>query len=320
MALLCRVVALAPSTYYYGPGEPGDLDLRAQIEEIALEFPRYGYRRMTAELKRRQVPVNHKRVLRLMREGCVLVPIRQYCRSTTNSRQGYGRYPNLIKTLEMVRPDQVWCADLTYIRLESEFIYLAVILDVFTRAIRGWKLARHLTEELSKAALEQALESHRPEIHHSEKASAVCGDGLHPAAGSGPHPDQHGSRGPANRKCLCRALDADAEARKRSICMSSATWKMRGSIAGASSMRCTCTSGCIRPWAMSHLPSTRPSGMRSTSMLPGKGWGNVLQQRGEERRVVCEHFRPMGERSAAIWPFPHRAVDQGWWSCMNGGA
>jgi transposase InsO family protein len=123
---------------------------------------------MTAELKGREVLVNHKRVLRLMRDGCLLVQVRQYCR-TTNSRHGYGRYPNLIKTLEIVRPDQVWCADLTYIRLEREFIYLAVILDVFTRAIRGWELAHHLSEELSTAALERALERHRPEIHHSDQ-------------------------------------------------------------------------------------------------------------------------------------------------------
>ena len=196
--LLCRVVALAPSTYYYQPCQPDELELRAQIEEIALAFPRYGYRRMAAELKRRGLLVNRKRVLRLMREECLLVQVRQYCRSTTNSHHGYGRYPNLIKRLSIVRPDQVWCADLTYIRLEREFIYLAVVLDVFTRAIRGWELARHLTEELSKAALERALESHRPEIHHSEEASAVCSDWLHSAAGSRPRPDQHGSRGQAD--------------------------------------------------------------------------------------------------------------------------
>jgi putative transposase len=132
---------------------------------------------MAAELKRRQFLVNHKRVLRLMREGCLLVQVRQDCRSTTNSRHGYGRYPNLIKTLEMVRPDQVWCTDLTYIRLEREFIYLAVVLDVFTRAIRGWELGRQLTEELSKAALERALESHRPEIHHSDQGVQYAATG-----------------------------------------------------------------------------------------------------------------------------------------------
>ena len=87
---------------------------------------------------------------------------------------------------------------------------LSVELDVFTRATRGSSLARHLTEELSKAALERALESHRPESHHSGKARAICSDWLHSAVGSRPRPDQHGSSGPADGKCLCRALDADA--------------------------------------------------------------------------------------------------------------
>ena len=84
-----------------------------------------------------------------------------------------------------------------------------MVLDVFTRAIRGWELARHLTEELSKAALERALQNHRPEIHHSEEARAVRSDRLYPAAGSRRSSDQHGSRGQTDRKCLCGALDAD---------------------------------------------------------------------------------------------------------------
>ncbi len=167
--LLCSVVELAPSTCYYQPQEADELELRNAIEEIALEYPRYGYRRITAELKRRGWQVNHKHVLKLMRAGSLLVAVRRYCRSTTNSRHGYGRYPNLIQQLEIVRPDQVWCADLTYIRLEREFIYLAVLLDVFTRAIRGWELARHLTEELTKTALERALHTHRPAIHHANQ-------------------------------------------------------------------------------------------------------------------------------------------------------
>src|SRR5260370_25689290 len=167
--LLCRVAALAPSSYYYQSHGPADLELRQAIEAIAVEFPRYGYRPIMADLERRSWQVDHKRVLRLMREGSLLVKVRRYCRTTTNSRHAYGRYPNLLKTLEIVRPDQVWCADLTYIRLEREFIYLAVVMDVFTRAIRGWELARHLTEEPSKAALEPALEGHRSEIHHSDQ-------------------------------------------------------------------------------------------------------------------------------------------------------
>lgn len=112
-----------------------------------------------------------------MREGSLVVDVRRYCRNTTNSRRGYGRYPNLIKQLEIVRPDQVWCADLTSIRLECEFIYLAVVLDIFTRAIRGWELARHLTEELTKTAVERALQTCRPEIHHSDQGVQYAATG-----------------------------------------------------------------------------------------------------------------------------------------------
>jgi len=164
--LFCRVVELAPSTFYYHPQMAETLELRNAIEEIALEYPRYGYRHISAELNLRGWQVNHKPMLNLMREGNLVVEVRRYCRSTTNSRHGYGRYPNLIKQVEIVRPDQVWCADLTYIRLEREFIYLAVVLDLFTRTIRGWELGRHLTEELTKTALERALQTLRPEIHH----------------------------------------------------------------------------------------------------------------------------------------------------------
>src|SRR5437899_2906602 len=94
-----------------------DLDLREAIEAVALEYPRYGYRRVHAELERQGWHVNRKRVQRLMQAANLLVEVRSYCQ-TTNSRHGYGRYPNLIKGLEIVRPDQVWAADLTYIRLE----------------------------------------------------------------------------------------------------------------------------------------------------------------------------------------------------------
>lgn len=175
--LLCRILDLAPSSFYYQGHAPEELDLRHAIEEIALEYPRYGYRRITAELQRRKWSVNQKHVLRLMREGNLLIEVRRYCRATTTSRYSYGRYPNLIKDLSIVRPDQVWGAELTYMRLQREFIYLAVLLDLFTRAIRGWELAPHLTEELPKAALMRALHMHRPEIHHSDQGVQYAATG-----------------------------------------------------------------------------------------------------------------------------------------------
>lgn len=166
--LLCQVVGLAPSSYYYASVGEDDVSVRDQIAAIALEYPRYGYRRVTAELARRGVAVNHKRVLRLMREGHLLVEVRRFCR-TTDSQHLYRRYPTLLKGLTVTQPDQVWVADLTYIRLPREFVYLAVVLDLFTRSVRGWALERHLTADLPKAALLGALPTRRPLIHHSDQ-------------------------------------------------------------------------------------------------------------------------------------------------------
>jgi transposase InsO family protein len=166
--LLCDVVGLAQSSFYYQPVQQDDLALQSAIETIATEYPRYGYRRVAAELRRRGWTVNHKRVLRVMREENLLVAVKRYCR-TTDSTHHYGRYPNLLRELEVVRPDQVWCADLTYIRLRDEFIYLAVLLDIFTRSIRGWALGRDLSATLTVTALEQALKERQPSIHHSDQ-------------------------------------------------------------------------------------------------------------------------------------------------------
>jgi transposase InsO family protein len=175
-ALLCSVVGLPRSSLYYRPQPADDLALRSAMEAVALEFPRYGYRRLTAELQRRGWAVNHKHVLRLMHEENLLVQVKRFCR-TTFSQHPYGRYPNLVQDLVIVRPDQVWCGDITYIRLQREFIYLAVLMDIFTRAIRGWELSRNLTEELTKVALVGALADHRPEIHHSDQGVQYAATG-----------------------------------------------------------------------------------------------------------------------------------------------
>jgi transposase InsO family protein len=174
--LLCAVVDVPRSTLYYEAQPAADLDLRSALEQVALAFPRYGYRRMTAELQRRGWAVNHKRVLRLMHEEHLLVQVRRFCR-TTFSQHPYGRYPNLIKHLVIERPDQVWCGDITYIRLQHEFVYLAVLLDIFTRSVRGWELSGQLSQELPKAALQRALRSATPEIHHSDQGVQYAADG-----------------------------------------------------------------------------------------------------------------------------------------------
>jgi len=164
----CRALRLALSSFYYHASGVAAVRRRDDMEQIALEFPHYGYRRMTAELQRRHWRINHKRVLRLMRENHLLGEVKRYGR-TTWSRHSLRRYPNLVQDLAVVHPDQVWVADLTYIRVQREFLYLAVLMDLFTRAIRGWELRRSLNEELPLSALRWALQTHRPEIHHSDQ-------------------------------------------------------------------------------------------------------------------------------------------------------
>jgi len=166
--LLCRVLGLSASSYYYEPTGSDDLSVLVEIEAILAEFPFYGYRRVAVELHRRGYAVNRKRVLRLLRENDLLRPLRRR-ECTTHSERGLGRYPNLLKGLTVVRPDQVWCADITYIQLRRQVAYLAVIIDVFTRSIRGWHLGASLSTELVLNALRGALAKRRPEIHHSDQ-------------------------------------------------------------------------------------------------------------------------------------------------------
>jgi len=166
--LLCRVLGLSASSYYYEPTGSDDLSVLVEIEAILAEFPFYGYRRVAVELHRRGYAVNRKRVLRLLRENDLLRPLRRRV-CTTHSERGLGRYPNLLKGLTVVRPDQVWCADITYIQLRRQVAYLAVIIDVFTRSIRGWHLGASLSTELVLNALRGALAKRRPEIHHSDQ-------------------------------------------------------------------------------------------------------------------------------------------------------
>lgn len=175
--LLCDLLGCAPSSYYYRSQGQDDTELRDLIEQIALEYPRYGYRRITAELRRRGYRVNHKRVLRIMRQENLLVQVKRYVR-TTFSQHGLEAYPNLIKDLEPEGPDHIWVGDITYIRVRSEFLYLAVLMDLFTRAVRGWHLGRNLTEELVHMALEKALARHpAPRIHHSDQGVQYLAQG-----------------------------------------------------------------------------------------------------------------------------------------------
>jgi transposase InsO family protein len=116
-----------------------------------------------------QLVVNHKRIQRLMRAEGLLQPVKRRTCRTTNSVHPYPRYPNRVKDLVIDHPDQVWVSDITYIRLGSEFVYLAIVMDVFTRVIRGWELRRSLQGELAEEALRKALIGHCPQIHHSDQ-------------------------------------------------------------------------------------------------------------------------------------------------------
>lgn len=169
VSMVCQVLDLPRSSFYYQPVLQDDSELEKVIEKVAAAWPTYGYRRVTKQLHREGWQVNHKVIQAKMAEMGLQRPLKRQKRPTTNSKHGYQRYPNLVLSLEVVRPEQVWVADITYIHLRYEFVYLAIIMDVFTRIIRGWHLGRHLDHTLTLTALQKALEKGRPQIHHSDQ-------------------------------------------------------------------------------------------------------------------------------------------------------
>jgi transposase InsO family protein len=174
---ICAVLDLPRSSFYQHGRESDDTDLRAALLDLAGQYPTYGYRRLTALLKRADWTVNHKRVQRLMAEMGLQRAVKWRKKRTTNSQHDFPRYPNRVGGLDITRPDQVWVADITYVRLAHDFVYLAVIMDVFTRCVRGWHLSRSLDRELTLTALKRALVDHVPEIHHSDQGwQYACSD------------------------------------------------------------------------------------------------------------------------------------------------
>jgi putative transposase len=166
------------SFYRFGEDRPQgpdpNMDLRDAIQRIALEWPSYGRPRITAELRRRGWEVNPKRVYRLMREDNLLCVRKRKFVVTTDSNHGRKVYPNLAKEMALTGIDQLWVADLTYIRLDSEFVYLAVVIDAYSRRVIGWALDRTMEDDLTLAALRMALELRRPLpglVHHSDRGS-----------------------------------------------------------------------------------------------------------------------------------------------------
>lgn len=173
---LCTLLDVSRSWIYARPHAPTqaqrDVALRDAIERIVLEFPGYGYRRVTKELHRQQWTVNHKRVLRIMRQEALLCHLQRSWMTTTDSRHGLRTYPNLLANLSLRRPNQAWVADITYVRLPSAFIYLACVLDAWSRRCVGWQLSRSIDTHLTLAALDHAIALRQPAaglIHHSDR-------------------------------------------------------------------------------------------------------------------------------------------------------
>jgi putative transposase len=174
---MCALAAVSRAGYYRFLTTPAagdrDIDLRDAIQRIALEFPTYGRPRMTKELHRRGWQVGPNRVHRLMREDNLLcLRRRKFVVMTTNSNHDRPVYPNLARGMVLTGIDQLWVADITYIRLETEFVYLAVVLDAYSRRVIGWALDRTLEDELTIAALGMALARRIPPpglVHHSDR-------------------------------------------------------------------------------------------------------------------------------------------------------
>ena len=175
---VCGLLELSPSSYYYHSHPRDNADLEVDLKAVAGEYPTYGTRRLMHQLRRRPYGyvVNRKHIQRLARQKGLLRPVKRRKIRTTDSQHPYPRYENLVKHLEIVRPDQVWVSDITYIRLRNGFIYLAIILDVFTRSVRGWCLNRTLDQSLTLLALQTALQEHTPQIHHSDQGLQYASD------------------------------------------------------------------------------------------------------------------------------------------------
>ena len=169
MRQICEVLGFNKSTLYYQPRiDPSEDVLREEIERLAARYPTYGYRRITKLLLRLGYRVGYRRVARLMKATNLSVSIKRICQTTT-SIEGMPPWVNRLKDLEISRCDQVWVGDITYVRLKAHFVYVSLLMDVFTRRIRGWQVSQHLTQPLTLRSLEQALDRSVPEIHHSDQ-------------------------------------------------------------------------------------------------------------------------------------------------------
>jgi putative transposase len=172
---------LARSTFYYHHRTTAETDVAIvrRIEQICLDFPGYGYRRVTEQLKQGQQPVNHKRVLRLMRENGLLCRVQRKQVRTTDSKHRFPRYANLIKGMVVSHLNQVWLADITYIRIRRGFVYLAAIMDAYSRRVIGYAISTTMETSLTLEALHMAIVARHPApgiIHHSDQDVQYASD------------------------------------------------------------------------------------------------------------------------------------------------
>jgi putative transposase len=190
---------LARSTFYDEPkGQAvGDAKVVQKIGEICAEYPRYGYRRVTAQLSRDGLAVNHKRVMRIMHEQGLSVRPRRRFMATTDSNHAGPIFPNLARDLMPTGPNELWVADLTYIAIARGFVYLAVILDAWSRRVVGYALGRAIDTRLTLAALRSAIEGRRPRqgcVHHSDRGAQYAAEQYRQLLGD------HGLRGSMGRR------------------------------------------------------------------------------------------------------------------------
>jgi putative transposase len=181
----CRWSQVHRAGYYrsLSPTQPDreELELRSRIQQVAVDWPCYGYRRITSELRDRGCRVNRKRVLRIMREDSLLcLRKKAFWLPTTNSAHSWPVFANVAADMETTGPNQLWVADITYIRLELEYVFLAVVLDAWSRKVVGWALGRTLEAELALSALRMAIAQRRPGpglVHHSDQGiQYACAD------------------------------------------------------------------------------------------------------------------------------------------------
>jgi putative transposase len=265
---LCALAGVSRAGYYrqWQASAPRreEVAVRDAIQRVALANRRhYGYRRIAAELRREGLAVNRKRVLRLMREDNLLsLRARPFAPATTDSRHGWRVVPNLARGMAPSGVDQLWVADITYIRLAEEFAYLAVVLDAFSRRVVGWALETHLQASLAIAALTMAIAARRPApdslIHHSDRGvQYACGDYAKLLASHAIQPSMSRIGNPydnAKAESFMKTLkqeEVDGRAYRDAT--------TRGSRSAASSSKSTTGSGCTPPSTIGRPSSSRPA-------------------------------------------------------------